>query len=97
VSRQIFRGEVFFHFFRGEQRTFDWFGDLDRIRCPTLILAGELDPMTTVLDHEEMAAAIRGSQLEVFRDAGHGVFRDRPDEALTMIRDFVRTGADAEE
>lgn len=89
VARQIFRGEVFFHFFRAEWRTFDWFGDLDRIRCPTLILAGELDPMTTVPDHEEMAAAIRGSQLEVFRDAGHGVFRDRPDEALRVIREFV--------
>jgi pimeloyl-ACP methyl ester carboxylesterase len=45
-SRLTLRPKVFFHFFRGEQRTFDWFGDLVRIRCPTLILAGELDPMT---------------------------------------------------
>lgn len=60
-----------------------------RICCPTLILAGELDPITTVPDHEEMAAAIRGSRLEVFQNAGHGVFRDRPDEALRAIRDFV--------
>jgi len=34
--------------------------------------------------------AIWRSRLEVFRDAGHGVFRDRSDEALTVIRDFVR-------
>ena len=96
-ARFVFRPEVFFHFFRGEWRTYDWFGDLDRIRCPTLILAGELDPITTVPDHEEMAAAIRGSRLELFQNAGHGVFRDRPDEALTVIRDFVRTGPDAKE
>ena len=88
-ARIRMRPEVAFHFFRGEIRTYDWFGDLNRIRCPTLILAGELDPINTIPDHEEMAAAIRGSQLEVFRDAGHGVFRDKPDEALPVIRDFV--------
>jgi pimeloyl-ACP methyl ester carboxylesterase len=95
-ARIRMRPEVNFHFFRDEIHTFDWFDELDRIRCPTLILAGDLDPITTVADHEEMAAAIRGSQLEVFPDAGHGVFRDRPNEALTVIRDFVR-GPDAKE
>ena len=30
-----------------------------------------------------------GSRLEVFPDAGHGVFRDQPTEALAVIRDFV--------
>jgi proline iminopeptidase len=81
---------VNFHFFGGELQTFDWFDDLKRIRCPTLILAGEVDPIATVPDHEEWAAAIAGSRLEVFPDAGHGVFRDKPDQALAIIRDFIR-------
>ncbi len=42
-----------------------------------------------MLDHEELAAAIAGARLEVFEDAGHGVFRDRSDDVLTVIRDFV--------
>lgn len=88
-ARMTLRPEVNFHFFREELRSFDWFGDLERVRCPTLILAGELDPITTVLDHEEMASAIPGSKLEVFAAAGHGVFRDRPDAALRVIREFV--------
>jgi pimeloyl-ACP methyl ester carboxylesterase len=88
-ARITLRPEVNFHFFRGELRSYDWFGDLARLRCPTLILAGELDPITTVLDHEEMAAAIPGSELEVFAAAGHGVFRDRPEAALRVIREFV--------
>jgi pimeloyl-ACP methyl ester carboxylesterase len=96
-ARMILRPEVNVHFFGAELRSLDWSADLDRVRCPTLILAGELDPITTVPDHEELAAAIRGSRLELFQDAGHGVFRDRPDEALTLIRDFVRTGADAKD
>ena len=89
LARVLLRPEVGFHFFKGEGLTFDWLGDLDRIRCPTLILAGELDPITTVADHEDMAAAIPDSRLEVIPDAGHGVFRDQPAEALALIRDFV--------
>ena len=68
---------------------YDWFADLVRIKAPTLILAGELDPITTLADHEDMAAAITGSRLEVFPDAGHGVFRDKPQEALAVIREFI--------
>jgi pimeloyl-ACP methyl ester carboxylesterase len=92
-ARVRFRPEVNFHFFGGELKTFDWFDDLNRIRCPTLILAGEVDPIATVLDHEELAAAISGSRLEVFSDAGHGVFRDKPDQALAIIRDFIHDPA----
>jgi len=97
LARVRLRPEVGFHFFKGEGFTYDWFGELDRIRCPTLILAGEVDPITPVADHEEMAAAIPGSQLEVFPDAGHGVFRDKPTEAIALIRDFLlaENGADA--
>lgn len=76
------------HFFCGEGFTYDWFGELEPIRCPSLILAGALDPITTLADHDELAEAIRGSRLEVFADAGH-VFRDKPGEALSVIREFV--------
>jgi len=92
LARVLLRPEVGFHFFKGEGLTFDWIGDLDRIRCPTLILAGELDPITTVADHEDMAAAIPASRLEVFPEAGHGVFRDKPAETLALVRDFVFAG-----
>lgn len=94
LTRALLRPEVGFHFFGGEGFTYDWFGDLGRIRCPTLILAGELDPVTTVADHQDMAAGIPGSRLEVFPGAGHGVFRDKPAEALAVIRDFVLAAQD---
>ena len=96
LARVRLKPEVGFHFFRGEGLTFDWLADLGRIQCPTLILAGEVDPITPVADHEDLAAGIRGSRLEVFADAGHGVFRDRPAEALDLVREFVlaENGAD---
>src|SRR5919201_3036650 len=89
IARTVLRPEVGCHFFRGEGFTYDWFGELEPIRCPSLILAGALDPITTLADHDELAEAIRGSRLEVFADAGHGVFRDKPEEALSVIREFV--------
>jgi proline iminopeptidase len=89
LARVRLRPEVAFHFFRGEAFRYDWSGELNRIRCPTLILAGDRDPITTIGDHEEMAASIPGSRLEVFAGAGHGVFRDKPNEALALINDFI--------
>jgi pimeloyl-ACP methyl ester carboxylesterase len=89
LARVRLRPEVAFHFFRGEAFRYDWSGELSGIRCPALILAGESDPITTVRDHEEMAASIPGSRLEVFAGAGHGVFRDKPTEALAVIKEFI--------
>lgn len=88
-ARAVMRPEVGFHFFSDEIKRYSWLDELHRIQCPTLILAGELDPITPVLDHEELAAAMPGSRLETFAEAGHGVFRDKPEEALAVIREFV--------
>jgi proline iminopeptidase len=65
---------------------------LDRIKCPTLIVAGEDDPITPIADMEDIAAAIRPDlvRLERFAGAGHGVYRDRPDAFFSILRDFIR-------
>ena len=77
------------HFFRNEFLATDLLPELGAIRCPTLVLAGELDPITPVADAEDVVAAIPHGELRVFDGAGHGVFRDKPDEALEAIREFV--------
>jgi len=88
-ARIVARPEVGIHFFADEINTYDWFSELDRITCPTLVLGGELDPITPVAGHEELAAAIHGAQLDVVRDAGHAPWRDKPEETLERIRAFV--------
>jgi proline iminopeptidase len=87
----MFREEVGIHFWGDEIRRLDLRPEVGRIRCPTLILCGELDPLITVRDQEELAAGIAGSRLVVFNGAGHGVWRDKPDEALAAIREFIAT------
>jgi proline iminopeptidase len=58
---------------------------------PTLITAGTYDPITPVGCSEEIHAAIpKGlSELKVFEGAGHGVHRDRPEEAERLFRRFL--------
>jgi pimeloyl-ACP methyl ester carboxylesterase len=53
---------------------------LQSIACPTLITAGDIDPVTTIEAAEEMAAHIPDAvkQFEVFENYGHGVHRDDP-------------------
>jgi len=72
-------------------RTFNLLAGLGRIQCPTLILAGEDYPILPIEDSEDIARAIPSHlvRLERFPDAGHGVFRDGPDRALQIIRDFI--------
>lgn len=89
ISRVVLKRDVANHFFRGEGFTLDLFPELGRITAPTLVLGGELDPITPVADAEDIAAAIPHSQLRIFEGAGHGVFRDKPDEAMALIREFV--------
>lgn len=63
LARTILNLELAAHFFRGEAFTFDWLDDARKIRCPTLILAGTRDPITTVADAEDLAAAIPTARL----------------------------------
>jgi pimeloyl-ACP methyl ester carboxylesterase len=64
---------------------------LDRIRCPTLIIAGEDDPITPIDDIKEIAAGMRPElvRLECFSRTGHGVYRDCPKEFFRKLRDFI--------
>jgi pimeloyl-ACP methyl ester carboxylesterase len=93
------RYEVMFHFINGEQRTMDLLSGLSRVRCPTLVQAGSLDPITPLLCSQAIFAALpKGlAQLEVFENAGHGVHRDEPARAEDSLRRFFAGGEAGEE
>jgi proline iminopeptidase len=90
-ARAITRFEVMFDFIAGEQRTMDFRPALARVACPTLVLAGGLDPITPLACGREIAAAIpQGlARLEVFEAAGHGIHRDEPERAEAVLRGFL--------
>lgn len=91
TSRMIFNHKLGLRFFNGEGRTFDLLEDLKLIECPTLLLAGEDDPVTPIEDAADIAVRIPAGLLHFvrFANAGHGVFRDDPQRAVQVIREFV--------
>lgn len=92
LSRTIWNFEVMYHFGAGEDLSFDLLADLHRVRCPTLVLGGEQDPITPIDDQADIAAAIPSQyvRFERFAGCGHGVFRDDPERAFAVIEGFVR-------
>jgi len=72
-------------------RSFDVLADLARIRCPTLVVVGELDPITPVSAAREVVDALPAglAGLEVIEDAGHFTWRDAPDRYWPLLLEFV--------
>lgn len=86
----IQRPEVTVHFFANEMMAMDLRPGIAAIECPTLVLGGAEDPVTPVICSQEIAAAIgANARLEIFEGCGHGVHRDNPDGAETMMREFL--------
>jgi proline iminopeptidase len=90
-ARTVWNFDVMFHFGADEDRRFDLLPELARVRCPTLVLGGEDDPITPIEDQEDIAGALPPglARLERFAGCGHGVYRDAPERALSVLRDFL--------
>jgi proline iminopeptidase len=91
VARMEMNMALIAHWDRTGARTFDVREEAAGIRCPTLVLAGDDDPSTTISGVDELVGALPPGlvRYEHFADTGHGVFRDRP-EAIELVRDFLR-------
>ena len=93
ASRSTFNPAMLAHFFGadGEGRRFDFRHRLKDVRCPTLVLAGDLDPVTPLADSEDIAGALPAAlmRFESFAGAGHGVGRDQPERYFAVLREFV--------
>ena len=94
-SRTVGKPEVAQHWFTkpgGESHTFNMFPDLHRVKCPTLVLGGEDDPMHPIESQADIAAALPAHlvQFERFANCGHAVMPDAPERATAVIRDFIQ-------
>ncbi|MBI5288864.1 MAG: alpha/beta fold hydrolase [Chloroflexi bacterium] len=91
-ARSVMSGKVLMSFLGpgGEGLSFDMLADLAKVRCPTLVLGGEADPITPIESQEDIARALPPHlvRFERFASAGHGIFRDDP-RGLDVIREFV--------
>ncbi len=91
MTRSVMNTEVLIDFPRREQNKFDFLPDLRRIKCPTLVMGGEDDPITPIQDSEEIAAALPPElmRFERFPATGHGIVRDAPERFIQLLKEFV--------
>jgi proline-specific peptidase len=74
----------------GEMR-FDLRDQLQEIRCPVLVMAGVLDPMVTIEDARELAAALpqQRTKFREFENAGHMLALEQPDAVVDAMIEFI--------
>ena len=66
--------------------------DLERIRCPTLVVTGAQDEATPPEHGERIAAAIAGARLERLDPAAHIPMAERPDAVAALILEHLGLG-----
>lgn len=94
-ARTIMNLELLVDFTGGEHVGMDLRDDVASFAAPTLVLAGSEDPMTPPCCSEEIAELLPGDlgRLEIVEGAGHGTFRDRPEETEAILREFLASEA----
>jgi len=65
--------------------------DLPRIKCPTIVVCGRDDAATPLFLSEEMAAAIKGSELIVVEQCGHLLTMEKPEETNAILRRWLKS------
>ena len=63
--------------------------DLPRIKCPTIVVCGRDDVATPLAFSEEIATAIKGSELIVIEQCGHLVTMEKPEETNAILRKWL--------
>jgi proline iminopeptidase len=88
--RAIHTRQVTEHFRRHELLNMNLLARLLSVKCPTLLLGGEDDPMVPIEDQEDIAAALPQHLVQFHRvpNAGHGPYRDDP-HVFDIIREFI--------
>jgi pimeloyl-ACP methyl ester carboxylesterase len=82
--------------FQGPEREIDLRGELANVAAPTLVLAGEDDPLMTMPATEEVVASLPDALVEFHRFAGarQAVIRDAP-ESIDVLCEFVARTEDS--
>ena len=90
-ARMVGNAELNEHYLRVIETSFNLLPDLHRIMCPTLVLAGEEDPVTPPADSLDIAAALPHglARLVRFAKAGHGIVTDDRARFMGMLREFI--------
>jgi proline iminopeptidase len=91
LGRAITNHAVDQYYGKDELHRFNYVNDLQKIQCPSLILAGKDAPLHVPESLQEIAAAIPSqfSNFHLIKNAGSPVYRDAEDEVFNIIKNFL--------
>ncbi len=74
-----------------EQGRMDFRGELSRVQCPVLVMAGDRDPIVPMALTDTMVSCLPPHlvRYERFENCGHAVQRDDPEKAFRVIRECI--------
>ena len=59
------------------------------IKCPTLLLTGDEDPIATATGMRAIGARLAGSRTRVVAKCGHWATFERPKETASALEEFL--------
>jgi len=84
IGEEIYRRQEALACIRVDRRP-----DLPRIGCPTIVVCGRDDTATPLYLSQEMAAAIKGSELIVVEQCGHLLTMEKPEESNAILAKWL--------
>lgn len=95
-TRSILKSALSFHFNgpENEQGRLDYRSELAKVRCPTLVIGGELDPVMPITWAETIAASLPSHlvRYERFEGCGHVPWLDEQERTFALLREFILAG-----
>lgn len=73
----------------------DGYADLERIACPSLVVACRQDRLRSLDETERMARHLPNARFEVIEDCGHMAPLEKPRELAALLADWIETATPA--
>ncbi len=89
-SQTIWSHDALNEGFGGFLRTLDYTPKLKKIKCPTLVLAGDKDWICSANQARILAKEIPRAQLRIFKNCGHAVGVDAHRQYIAAIKKFLQ-------
>jgi 3-oxoadipate enol-lactonase len=69
--------------------SYDWSGELGRIRCPTLVVVPGAEPIGSTANYEPFRRLVADVEMRVYDGAPHNICDAFPDRCVADVLDFL--------
>ncbi|HEV2301541.1 MAG TPA: alpha/beta hydrolase [Stellaceae bacterium] len=69
--------------------SYDWSGELHRIRCPTLVVVPGNEPIGSIANYEPFRRLVPDVEMRVYEGAPHNICDAFPERCAADVRDFL--------